>query len=308
MSQYATYQVSTLEKSCIWQPHYGPELGLKLELADQESVLPSDVSNGKNVIDANEIRYLSESRVRANKRHYDEQPWWLRHTTSNLSTDITVKDLTRMKKSEVTITDEVVNIFDPKEIEKSFIDVEKKVRSLSLPSKRAKTNNDGIASTSSVEWAIPLLPDENNSNDIFSLLKFDENPTLLIDNNSSNSNKQIGQRIEKCIITNYRPTEKRGAFISSLIVPSDSDNNNTDSNSTKYTHVSDFHMTVKKKETGMSDFMIVINNDSNNVPVVASFTPLGAFVDMKKTAQKAKVKNEDGVIVERVHDFYVRRR
>ena len=69
MLQYATYQVSTLEKSCIWQPHYGPELGLRLDLVDQESIIPTDTNNGKNVIDANEIRYLTESRVRANKRY-----------------------------------------------------------------------------------------------------------------------------------------------------------------------------------------------------------------------------------------------
>jgi len=69
MSQYATYQISSLEKSCIWQPHYGPELGLKLDLVDQESILPTDTNNAKNVIDVNEIRYLTESRVRANKRY-----------------------------------------------------------------------------------------------------------------------------------------------------------------------------------------------------------------------------------------------
>ena len=71
MLQYAIYQVSTLEKSCIWQPHYGPELGLKLDLADQDTILPSDSGTGsKNVIDTNEMRYLSESRVRANKRYH----------------------------------------------------------------------------------------------------------------------------------------------------------------------------------------------------------------------------------------------
>jgi len=139
-------------------------------------------------------------------------------------------------------------------------------------------HNTDIASPSSsvvsscVEWSIPLLPDENNANDIFSLMKFDENPAMFVD--SSNSNKQL---IDKCIITNYRPTEKRGSFISSLIVPNDDDTNTNETNNStsKYNLLSDFHMTVKKKELGIGDFMIVINNDSNNVPVVASYTPLG---------------------------------
>lgn len=297
MVQYATYQVSSLEKSCIWQPHYGPELGLRLDLADQESILPSDINNGKNIIDPNEMRYLSESRVRVNKRNYDEQPWWLRHTTSSFSTDISVRDLTRMKKNDAnTYTDEIVNIFDVKEIEKTFIDVEKKVITLSLPSKRVKTDHD-------IEWSIPLLPDKNNATGIFSLMNFEENPTALVDSNSSNSNKQIGRRIDECIIANYRPTEKRGSFIASLILPNDNDNDNinSESNSIKYNHVSDFNMSVKKKETGVDDFMIVINN---NAPDLASITPLSATVEMKKITH---VKNEEGVI-EKVYDYFVSRR
>ena len=189
------------------------------------------------------------------------------------------------------------------------------MKSLSVSNKRIKLNEN--TNSSEIQWAIPLLPDENNANDIFSLMKFDEDPTKLIDNNNNNNNgsssRHIGKRIEKCIITNYRPTEKRGSFISSLIIPQDNeiDNSNNDNNSIddkKYIHVSDFNMNVKKKEMGLGDFMIVINDDGNG-PKVASFTPLGALIDMKKTAQTTqKIKSEDGAIIEKVHNFYVRRR
>lgn len=37
-SDFSLYKTSSLEKNHIWQPHFGPDLGLRLDLVDQVNV------------------------------------------------------------------------------------------------------------------------------------------------------------------------------------------------------------------------------------------------------------------------------
>ena len=42
-ADFATYRASSLEKNYVWQPHFPPDLGIRLNLVDQESILNPDV-------------------------------------------------------------------------------------------------------------------------------------------------------------------------------------------------------------------------------------------------------------------------
>ena len=77
---FATYKISSLERSYIWQPHLGPDVGIKLNLVDQEAILcPEDKTA---VLDPSESRYLTGTGERGRvSRVKDEKPAWLRNTT-----------------------------------------------------------------------------------------------------------------------------------------------------------------------------------------------------------------------------------
>lgn len=55
---FAVYKTSSLEKNYIWQPHFGPDLGLRLDLVDQEAILNPISIRNEDAIDASEMRLL----------------------------------------------------------------------------------------------------------------------------------------------------------------------------------------------------------------------------------------------------------
>ena len=43
MNPSKEYKISTLEKSFIWQPNFGLDMGINLDLVDQESILVQEI-------------------------------------------------------------------------------------------------------------------------------------------------------------------------------------------------------------------------------------------------------------------------
>ena len=50
MNPLKEYKVSTLEKSFIWQPNFGLDMGVNLDLVDQESILVQEVPGNNRYI------------------------------------------------------------------------------------------------------------------------------------------------------------------------------------------------------------------------------------------------------------------
>jgi len=79
-NKFPEYRTSTLEKGYTWQPHFGPDLGIQLDLVDQDSILETD----HQTVDQSDLKYLTGSvdSGRAKLAQLDQsKPLWLRNTT-----------------------------------------------------------------------------------------------------------------------------------------------------------------------------------------------------------------------------------
>lgn len=236
---YTEYRTSTLEKSYIWQPHFGNDMGLNLDLVDQDSILVQD--SGKNQpLDPVEIRFLNgtgeKSRGKTLQLDQEDKPWWLRNTTymeNNL-----FKSISKVQKEDSIV--KAVNEkklkriggenFDPLSsqfIDESFDIVEKTVEKIQSKQKKSK-----------VLWSLPIIPhiviidDENQEgHPNYSIVRFDEDPVSL---SQANNNDNKKRKINECIVTNIRSSkdnskiDKVSFFESSLIAPFDNNDNNVD--------------------------------------------------------------------------------
>lgn len=168
---FAVYKTSSLEKNYIWQPHFGPDLGLRLDLVDQEAILNPISIRNEDAIDASEMRLLkgdAPDRGRGKLRSLEggEKPWWLRNTTyleNNLYSSVVQtsnNDFKRPRVGEVFVSGIETFI-------SSFDSVEVNVKKLAREA-REKLGTQ-------IEWSIPILPSEDVSN-YFVLARFDEDP------------------------------------------------------------------------------------------------------------------------------------
>ena len=82
-NQFPEYHTSTLEKGYTWQPHFGADLGIQLDLVDPEAILASEAGNPS--LDQSDLKYLTGSvdTGRSKLAQLDQQskPMWLRNTT-----------------------------------------------------------------------------------------------------------------------------------------------------------------------------------------------------------------------------------
>ena len=172
--EFSQYRTSSLEKNYIWQPHFGPDLGLRLDLVDQEAILnPISMRNEDN-IDASEMRLLkgdAPERGRGKLRSLDggEKPWWLRNTTyleNNLYSSVVQVSNTDFKRKRVG----AAFVTGIEAFVASFDDVELNVRRLAKEA-REKLHTD-------IEWSIPVLPG-SDLGDYLAVARFDEDPDTI---------------------------------------------------------------------------------------------------------------------------------
>lgn len=172
--EFSQYRTSSLEKNYIWQPHFGPDLGLRLDLVDQEAILnPISMRNEDN-IDASEMRLLkgdAPERGRGKLRSLDggEKPWWLRNTTyleNNLYSSVVQVSNTDFKRKRVG----AAFVTGIESFVASFDDVELNVRRL------AKEAGEKLHTD--IEWSIPVLPG-SDLGDYLAVARFDEDPDTI---------------------------------------------------------------------------------------------------------------------------------
>lgn len=221
LSEFPEYCTSTLEKNYIWQPHFGPGLGIKLDLVDQEAILAQDKAG---LLDQADLKYLMHNtdKGRGKAKHIEDsdKPWWLRNTTymeNNLYNVAKVKSKAALAAEIMPAKRPAVDydrdMLTTSFINESFVLVSKTVAALVAKNGTNKLLND-----------LPLVPLTGEAlngvqiaDRMHSLVRFDEDPLVSGINgggeegySSSSSNAPAGKRrrVDTGLITNLRQTQK----------------------------------------------------------------------------------------------------
>jgi Paf1 len=223
---FSQYKTSSLEKNYVWQPHFGPDLGLRLDLVDQEAILNPISIRNEDIIDASEMRLLkgdAPERGRGKLRSLEggEKPWWLRNTTyleNNLYSSVVQTTNTDFKRKRAG----AAFVSGIETFVSSFDKVEVNVRRLAKEAKEKFNTN--------VEWSIPVLPSMDLSN-YFALARFDEDPDTRANKpkvESEDDSQPPENEAVHALLANIRqsnPDEEdtktsMTAFFTSLVLPS----------------------------------------------------------------------------------------
>ena len=116
---FAPYHFSSLERSYVWHPHFGPEVGIKLELVDQDAICYYEKPG--SALDQADLRYLTTSAAGKGLKSEDK-PFWLRNTTYqeiNMSRAEAKQSDGDSQVKKTLRTKDVLHL-----IEQSFVDVD----------------------------------------------------------------------------------------------------------------------------------------------------------------------------------------
>lgn len=209
-NKFPEYRTSTLEKGYTWQPHFGPDLGIHLDLVDQDTILATSSENGSLTVDQSDLKYLTGSvdSGRGKLAQLDQQskPLWLRNTTymeNNLfqrgkdqSKGIQARSSAlSLQKKEMLSTEFIDDSFNLVQV--------------------AVTNLMSKATKLKVHRVMPLLPcdaairhPDASINDVssHSFVLFDEDPSLSIHGQSNHAKRR---KISDGIITNARKVQNK---------------------------------------------------------------------------------------------------
>lgn len=175
-SEFAAYRVTSLERDYIWQPHYGPDLNIKLDLVDQDSILILDKpGTGTGPADSRNILNSDRSRPIRGTSQDSKKHSWLKRTiylTNDLGevvkrTDVEKQQSENRKRS--IGDDEGVCSKDC--IDASFDSIDTRTR-ISLE----KMKSNGVNNNARIEWMAPILPDSTRWSRDMNLILFDEDP------------------------------------------------------------------------------------------------------------------------------------
>lgn len=251
--EFAQYKTSSLEKSYIWQPHFGPDASTKLCLVDQDAVLvnKTDEKPSKEILRETKeyTSATSSSGVDTRKKETKQKHWWLRETVYSENNILKNRSAAGDEGSlKVEGPDNAVDPFSVAAINETFETVKRKIESLS----------------DKIEWSIPILPDLLFGEKDYSYISFDEDPHLAVGPEGEDASKK---RKRKSIITNIRESKsKKGSgdntYAASLVGPSSSSESSESSSSAaaggrddadaaeqcKFEWIKDFRMIMKSKE------------------------------------------------------------
>lgn len=284
------YRMSTLEKNYIWQPHFGPDIGLNLDLIDQDAIL-HDKSQSVP-LDPADKRYLSGAveKSRGATLGAEAKPWWLRNTTYMENNLFKNKTMVAVKNGEAGAQEET-QYSEPNTLENIENSFGKVVQTVETIRKQA-TKREML-------WSIPVLPTDfsefNMSQNCHSLVRFDEDPQNVVEQQLRRDGDPVSstkRKIEHSIISNIRVSKKPNPkahknFDSSLVAPAVGDREGEDESELDYRWVKDYRM--EPQDMGLDDsFMILIGSDcvssSSNYSAVraANFFPVSTRIDLKK--------------------------
>lgn len=236
---FAKYNFSSLERSYVWHPHFGPEAGIKLDLWDQESIL---VHSTKDSLPHEDLKYLASAAAAKGFQSQEEKPWWLRNTTYLENANLDQKFTQEVKVSKKTLGRQDIL----SKIDQSFEDVRKITEKLSANEKKR------VASVHEI------FPDEEMWLQNVILAHF-EVPSEVLET-SIEGNKL---HIDRSILTNFRQigtkqTNGKEVRWSSLVCPIVTPEEDMHADSIEYSHVKEFG--VNNKAAEKSSFMFTFKN------------------------------------------------
>ena len=203
---YGAYRVSSLEKTYVYQPHMGADVGMQLSLVDPEKVLID--SNNVTNLHPDDVAILAATGDRKSKANgLDHHPSWLLHhvpVTRNIMNQVSdVKAAVQRRregdlealKAKVEEKDKVSYI------EKSFASTAATVKNMQESSKNL-----------SIEYVSDILPDFDMwESDRLTLIRYEENPLDGMDSSKF--------QVEKAITTNFQAEKFEGEWSCSLVAP-----------------------------------------------------------------------------------------
>jgi RNA polymerase II-associated factor 1 len=257
---FAKYRISTLEKNFIWQPHFGTDVGLRLDLVDQDAVLRTDAA--LHPLDPLELKYLTATNEKtrgkqgSNKILETSNPWWLRNT-SYLETNLfntnaagtgtgqstTPGGSSKKQRPYATGNGNLALPFVAEYAEDSFALTGKTCNNLATRNGKRSLE---------VEWSLPIFPDERFKDVTLSYLRFEDRPL-------DNSNKRVRSTN---IVTNIRTMAKgklakTQTFGASLVAATEEDKDVNDGEDEKLDWVRDYVMEIQTSKANTDDSLLI---------------------------------------------------
>ena len=274
---FAKYNFSSLEKSYIWQPHFGPDVNMRLNLVDQEAILRHDPYSAEAKRETKEYTSGTTSGgVDLRKKETRQKHWWLRETVYSENNILRNRSAGGDEGASSANVDEGIDPFTAEAIQQSFENIKNAVEILG----------------DKVEWSIPILPDAVLSMDQYAYIKFDESPVLDESQTaqSSESGGGIGKkRNRQSIVTNIRESKsKKGSgdntYAVSLVTPPESATTTAEGEEQQggveavdYQWTKDFRMVMKNKDWNDHVVFLIDPADGN-----AKYFQVGVNMEMDK--------------------------
>jgi hypothetical protein len=280
------YRTSSLEKHHVWQLHLGPNLGVKLDLVDQESFLNSTEPPPVDPLDraVYSTEPFTDQQKSKLKKSLDNgvQPWFFRQTTYIENNPFREMNRTKVGDSVINkiakkkLTHDHKDIFSVSFIDQSFSMVDETVNKL-------VEENSGKRK---LLWSQPLLPEiSSGSQTSRAIVRFDDDPTVALGYSAENTPAGDGDepltkrfRVEDGIILNVRKAGNNGTDgVSSqmnvtLVAPSVAD-----SDDSKQHWVKDFNMEIQDAKVDDGYVLSLAENGE-----YAIYVKVTSRIDMKR--------------------------
>ncbi len=282
------FKTSTLENKHVWQLHLGNDLGLKLDLVDQNAFLNDDpktvppLSAEDKIFTSTDLQ--SNSRGKANGRTGNDQnlPQFFRQTVymdndpfHQRNKNHNVNEFAKTAAVKKKMIDQTKDILSPDFIEEFFSLVDR-------PLERLVKEN---AKKRKLLWSKPLLPEDTNNNITRMIVRFTEDPAFSLGYPTADAvldgeenTKRF--RIEESIFMNARASkdvgdESRNKNIT-LVAPSINDESEE---TCTFEWVKDYEMDIQ--DSNLKDSYIISLKDSSDQAI---YFPLKLRLEMKKLA------------------------
>lgn len=284
---------SSLERSYVWQPHKGPDVGLHMDFVDQEKML-NQYQKGVTVQAADKV-FLSERKN--TERLNDEKLTWLRETiysNNDLYNNTNkFKGNEDMERGHEALTKKLIgehsNPFSNSFIGLSFDAATTKTKA-SLEKNKKK---DGNESRGEVEWVMPLLPSGDDMwGQILSLVQFETGTLDLLEEGGGSDDQDVTsrqdrkrRRVQETIVTNIRVPDddsKKNGEISqsyevSLTGAEAKEERDKKATPREYAWKRELKMNIKNKS--LSDHFILV---ADTTAGVCEFCPVRSKIEMHK--------------------------
>eukprot|EP01040_Poterioochromonas_malhamensis_P002384 gene2384-2531_t len=304
------YRTSTIEKNYVWQPHFGPDVGINIDLVDHDSILVADANAQANIHpdDRKYINYVSNDKVKGKyqKSSFDQQskPWWLRNTTylenNPFNKSSTLKEENpkhRTRDLKKKLADPLLEQFSIEYIDKTFSLTDETVQRLQNQNKDKKK----LVSSKPI---MPLFEGDNTGRSkkrLHSLVRFDEDPKFVVNAVSgAGEGKFKKYKIDDSIATNVRDpvskdntTTAKGVDITLVAPVAEDENYSRNKEEHLYEWVKDYRMEVHQ-DAPNSNFVVIVDEENQKVHYLA----IDSRIDMKKLTLDQSIPQDCLVIRE----------